>query len=113
MNNDKLTILWTSGEKDVAMKVAFRYADEVVQKNLWREVELLVWGASVLLAGSDADIKSKLLNLMEVGIQVKACIVCADEYEVTQELEDMGIELIMVSEHMNDIIANQKPLLSL
>lgn len=113
MDIEKLTVLWTSGEKDVALKVVLRYIDNVLEKQDWKQVELLIWGPSVQLAGDDESVKFKLEGLIQKGLKAKACIVCAEEYGVTKVLEDMGVELSMVGEEMTHIIQDQLPLLSL
>lgn len=113
MDNQKLTVLWTSGEKDVALKVVLRYIDNALDKQIWKEIELIIWGPSVQLAGDDENVKFKLESLIQRGLTVKACIVCAEEYGVTQVLEAMGVGLSMVGEELTHIIQDQKPLLSL
>ena len=113
MNNDKLTILWTSGEKDVALKVVLRYAESALEKGMWNAIELIIWGPSVQLAADDEDVRLKLEKLMTTGIQVKACIVCAEEYGVVDILEKMHVKLEMVGEELTRIIQDQTPLLSL
>ncbi|MEG1586132.1 MAG: DsrE family protein [Bacteroidales bacterium] len=113
MNNEKLTVLWTSGEKDVALKVVLRYIDNALQKQVWGDVELIIWGPSVQLAGDDENVKFKLESLLQRGLKAKACIVCAEEYGVSQVLEQMGVELSMVGEELTHLIQDQRPLLSL
>ena len=113
MSNEKLTVLWTSGERDVALKVVLRYVENVVNNQLWPSIDLLIWGPSVQLAADDDNIKLQLENMIAKGVKVKACIVCADEYGVNQMLDDIGVELTMVSDELTHIIQEQKPLLSL
>lgn len=112
MNNEKLTILWTSGEKDVALKVVLRYIDNLLEKQVWSELELIIWGPSVQLAGDDEMVKLKLENLLTKGLKAKACIVCADEYGVSQNLESVGIVLEMVADELTRLIQDQRPLIS-
>ncbi|MEG0949147.1 MAG: hypothetical protein RR212_05990 [Bacteroidales bacterium] len=113
MDIQKLTVLWTSGEKDVALKVVLRYIDNALEKKTWQEIDLIIWGPSVQLAGDDETIKLKLESLMQRGLKAKACIVCAEEYGVAPVLEKMGVTLSMVGEELTHIIQDQMPLLSL
>lgn len=113
MENEKLTILWTSGEKDVALKVVLRYAESALEKGLWKQIEILVWGPSVQLAADDENVKAKIESLIAQGVKMKACVVCAEEYGVTQTLEEMHVKLDMVGEDVTRIIQDQTPLLSL
>lgn len=113
MDNQKLTVLWTSGEKDVALKVVLRYIDNALEKKTWPTIDLIIWGPSVQLAGDDENVKFKLESLIQRGLKAEACIVCAEEYGVTEVLEKMGVKLSMVGEELTHIIQNQQPLLSL
>ncbi|MGL4293277.1 MAG: DsrE family protein [Bacteroidales bacterium] len=106
-------MLWTSGEKDVALKVVLRYIENALDKQVWKDVELLIWGPSVQLAGDDENVKVKLDALIKRGLKAKACVVCAEEYGVTKSLEDMGVELSLVGDELTHIIQDQLPLLSL
>lgn len=113
MDNQKLTVLWTSGEKDVALKVVLRYIDNALENKTWPSIHLIIWGPSVQLAGDDEAVKHKLENLLERGLKADACIVCAEEYGVTETLEQMGVKVSMVGDDLTHIIQNQQPLLSL
>ena len=113
MENDKLTILWTSGEKDVALKVVLRYAESVLEKGLWKQIEIIIWGPSVQLAADDEVVKAKVESLISEGVKFKACVVCAEEYGVSKALEDMNVQLEMVGEEVTRIIQDHTPLLSL
>ncbi|MEG1615687.1 MAG: DsrE family protein [Bacteroidales bacterium] len=113
MENEKLTILWTSGEKDVALKVVLRYAEGALEKGMWKAIDLIIWGPSVQIAADDETVRLKVQKLIEQGVKVKACIVCAEEYGVTETLEKMNVQLEMVGEEITHIIQDQTPLLSL
>ena len=112
MDSDELYVLWTSGELDVAMKVVLRYIENVLTKETWKEIDLLIWGPSVKLAAEDDSVKVKLENLMKKGLKAEACIVCAEEYGVSDTLKSMGVRLEMTADTVTEIIKKQKPLIS-
>ncbi|MDO5569973.1 MAG: hypothetical protein Q4F97_00720 [Bacteroidales bacterium] len=112
MSNEKLTILWTSGEKDVAAKVVLKYAEEIVEHKLWNEIEVIVWGPSVKLLCDDNAVKTKVEKLIYQGVEFSACIVCTDDYGVANILTQMGVRLEMVGEKLTHLIQDQKPLIS-
>lgn len=41
---DKLVVVWTSGDKEVAMKMVFMYTYNAKKQGWWDDVTLLVWG---------------------------------------------------------------------
>jgi uncharacterized protein (DUF983 family) len=67
---DRLAVLWTSGDADVAHKVAFMYAHILV---------------------GDKDLQAKVKAMQEDGVVVEACIACAMEYGVMDQLKALGI----------------------
>jgi Uncharacterized protein conserved in archaea len=112
MSNEKLTILWTSGEKDVATKVVLKYVESLVEHKFWKEIEVMVWGPSVKLVCDDDTVKTKVTKLISSGIVFSACVVCADDYGVTNILTQMGIKLEMMGEKLTHLIQEQKPFIS-
>ena len=110
---EKLTVLWTSGDKDLAQKVVFRYIDNILDKKVWSGIRLIIWGPSVKLAGKDKEIREKLSVFIDEGVEILCCTICADEYDVALPIETLGIKLDMVEDEITRTIQNHEPLLSL
>ncbi len=87
----KLHILWTTGEKEVAMKVIFPYLINAKANGWWDEINLIIWGPSARLAADDQDIQRLLNDTFDSGITVEACQACTDAYKVTAKLIDLQI----------------------
>ena len=88
----QLHILWTTGEKEVAMKVIFPYIINAKANGWWEEINLIIWGPSALLTGNgDPDILRQLQDVMDSGITVEACQACTDAYLVTEKLLSLGM----------------------
>ncbi len=87
----KLHLLWTTGEKDVAMKVIFPYLVNAKANGWWDEINLIIWGPSAKLTGGDLDIHRQLKDMFDSGITVEACQACTDAYQVTEKLITLGI----------------------
>ena len=102
-NADKLVILWTSGDKEVAEKMVFLYTFNSKRFGWWDDITLIVWGPSTKLLSEDTDLQEYIKKIMDQGTVVKACKACADEYDVSGKLEEMGIEVKYVSEFTNYI----------
>lgn len=95
---DKLLIVWTSGDPEVALNMVFMYAHNAKKKGWWKEVRLVIWGPSAELAVKNADIKSKLMEMDKDGVELMACKACADRYEASKELESMGVEVLYIGQ---------------
>jgi hypothetical protein len=89
----RLAVLWTSGDPEVAHRVCLMYAHAAQTQNWFDQVRLIVWGPSARLLAADKDLQAKIKSMMEDGVQVQACVVCADSYGVSQRLRDQGIEV--------------------
>jgi hypothetical protein len=90
-DKDKLVIVWTSGDKEVAVKMVFLYAINAQKYNWWEDITLLIWGPSAKLITEDEDLQIKLKKTIDSGIEVLACKGCADSYGVSDELEKLGV----------------------
>ena len=88
-NKDKLVVLWTSDDPYVAERVAFMYTHAAKTAGWFEEVTLIIWGPSAKLAAENIKVQEKLKAMKEDGIIIEACIVCANEYGVTDALKDM------------------------
>jgi hypothetical protein len=87
----KLHLLWTTGEKEVAMKVVFPYLINAKANGWWDDINLIIWGPSALLTVDDADIHQQLQDVLDSGITVEACQACTDGYQVSDRLAAWGI----------------------
>ncbi|MDH3892334.1 MAG: DsrE family protein [candidate division Zixibacteria bacterium] len=91
--DDHLVILWTSGDKEVAIKMVFMYAFNAKKNGWWEEITFIVWGPSSKLTSEDSDIQDYIKKMLGEGIDIKACKACADLYGVSDTLASIGIEV--------------------
>ncbi len=89
-NPDQLVVLWTSDDPYVAERVAFMYTHAAKTAGWFSEVTLIIWGPSAKLAAENIQVQDKLKAMQEDGVVIEACIVCANAYEVTDILKNMG-----------------------
>lgn len=92
-DGSKLAVVWTSGDPDVAHRVCLMYTHAAKTNQWFEEVRLVVWGPSARLLAGDKDLQTKVKSMMADGVNVQACIVCADMYGVTEALRGLGIEV--------------------
>jgi hypothetical protein len=93
---DKLAILWTSQDKEVAQKMVFMYAKNSKLRDWWGQVRLIIWGPSAKLLATDGELQEELEELKQAGVELQACKACADQYGVSGRLADLGIEVIFM-----------------
>jgi hypothetical protein len=90
---DKLYILWTSGDPITADKMVLMYALNSKLQGWWKEVTVVIWGASAKLVAEKETIQQKVLDLLDAGVKVEACKACADQIDVTTKLERIGVDV--------------------
>ncbi len=111
-SSEKLVILWTSGDKEVAEKMVFMYTYNSKKFDWWKDITLVVWGPSAKLLSEDSDLQDYIKKIMEQGTVVKACKGCADMYGVSDKLSELGIEVKYMSE-FTDYIKEGRHILTL
>jgi len=95
---EKLVIVWTSGDREVALKMVFMYAANSRKYDWWRDITLVVWGPSAKLLAGDKELQEYIRNLKSAGVDLKACKMCADMYGVSPQLERLGITVKYMGE---------------
>lgn len=101
---EKLTILWTSRDPEVAHRMVLMYG-KAAKSNQWFDVvRLIIWGPSARLVAADKDIQAKLIDMKQNGIVIEACVVCADSYGITERLRELGIEVKPMGKPLSSII---------
>lgn len=100
----RLAVVWSSGDPDVAHRVCLMYAHAAATNRWFDEVRLIVWGPSARLLAGDKDLQAKIQAMMKDGVNVQACIVCAESYGVTETLRGLGIEVKPMGRPLTDIL---------
>ena len=103
-DDEKLVILWTSGDRDVALKMVFMYAGNAPRFEWWKHITLVVWGPSSKLLSEDQEVQESLQKMMDAGIIAKACKACADQYGVSEKLEELGVTVKYMGGELTDYI---------
>ena len=111
--NNELYVLWTSGDKEVALSMAFMYTFNSKTKGWWDEVTLIVWGPSAKLLAIDDEIQGRVRQMIEAGVHVTACVACAQMYGVTGILENIGIDVKPMGIPLTELLKSGKKVLSI
>lgn len=93
MKKEKLLVLWTSKDKEVALNMVFMYTLNSKFREWFKEVKLVIWGPSTALAAEDQDIKDHIEKMKEIGVVIEACKACCENYGVTDNLLELGIDV--------------------
>lgn len=100
---NKQLILWTSGDREVALKMVFMYALNCRKFSWMDEVRLLVWGPSAKLLSEDAELQTYLKELKTSGVELYACKACADMYGVSNKLSELGVTVLYAGEMLANL----------
>lgn len=92
-NSNKLAVLWTSDDPNLAEKMAFMYTYNAKRQGWFDEVVLIVWGPSAKLASENEMIQEYLKKMKDAGVKLEACLYCAKMYGVEDKLSDLGIDV--------------------
>lgn len=88
-----LKVIWTSGDKDVAMKMVHMYVYNAKVYEWWDDIELVIWGPSSKLLAEDQDLQDNIAAMLKKDIKVTACMACAKSYDVDEKLAGLGIDV--------------------
>lgn len=92
-NSNKLAVLWTSDDPNLAEKMAFMYTYNAKRQGWFDEVVLIIWGPSAKLAAENEMIQDYLKKMKEAGVKVEACLYCAKMYDVDKKLTKLGVDV--------------------
>ena len=90
---EKLVVLWTSGDPDVAEKSCLMYTHAAKRNGWFDEVVLIVWGSSSRLLAENEALQEKVKAMIKDGVILEACIACSNMLGVTEELKALWIDV--------------------
>lgn len=99
-----LVVLWTSGDREVALKMVFMYTLNAKLKGWWKEAIFIVWGPSAKLLAEDTELQEQIQKMDEAGIVLEACKKCSDMYGVSEKLEAMNIDVRYMGEPLTNYL---------
>ena len=112
-NNDKLHILWTNADEQTTQLMVMMYATNAKVKLWWKDVLVIIWGATAKLAADNDTIQQHILMAQNVGVQFSACEACARQLGVIEQLRALNIEVRYWGEPLTEILKNGAPLLTI
>jgi hypothetical protein len=105
-NSNKLAVLWTSDDPNLAEKMAFMYTYNAKKQGWFDEVVLIIWGPSAKLTAENTMIQEYIKKMQEAGVKTEACLYCAKMYGVDEKLAELDIDVkgmgIPLSNYLKD-----------
>jgi hypothetical protein len=111
--NEKLVIVWTSGDREVALKMVFMYTLNAKTREWWDDITLVVWGPSAKILTEDEELQGYMKRIMDSGVTVKACKGCSDQYGISEDLKELGINVLYVGKELSDYIKEGRNVLTI
>jgi hypothetical protein len=89
------------------------YSINSIIRGWWERVTIIVWGATAPLVSENKDIQKKIKEAQEKGIRIIACKACADQLDVSENLEELGIEVEFTGEFLTNILKSKEALITI
>ncbi|MDD1715097.1 MAG: hypothetical protein LUQ61_07555 [Methanoregulaceae archaeon] len=103
---DELAILWTSSDREVALKMVFSYVHNAAGKKWWKNLTFIIWGPSTRLLSQDRELQEHIHKMKEGGVILQACRTCAEEYDVVPILIGLDIDVKLMGEPLTRLLKN-------
>ena len=107
-----LHVLWTTGEKDVAIRMVFVYLLNSKGNGWWDDIHLIIWGPSAKLLSEDPLIQQEVDYLLQSGIFIEACEGCTESYGITAKIRGFGIPVRYMGESLTEILNGDDKLIT-
>ena len=70
----------------------------------FNEVTVIIWGPSAKLTAENVKVQEQLKAMQYDGVEIRACIACADAYGVTEQLKNLNIEVAGMGKPLSDYL---------
>jgi hypothetical protein len=111
-NMDSIVVLWSSGDREVALNMVLMYTYNAKKRGWWDDVRLIVWGPSSKVLSEDQELQEKIREMQEAGVLVEACKACADRYGVSEDLEQLGINVYYIGKQLTAYIKEERSIIT-
>ncbi len=99
---NKLLIVWSTAEIEVAKKMVLLYSSVILPRGYWDKAHLMIWGTYAKHLAENSELQDIVAKINQTGVELSCCVVCSDEYAVTEKLASLGIDMI----HTGEILTN-------
>lgn len=92
-NSDKLVVVWTSDNLELAKSMVFMYTHNAKRYNWFNDVTLIIWGPSAKFAAENEEIQKEIAQMKESGVKIEVCVACAIMLGVEDKLRKLGYDV--------------------
>ena len=92
MKKNKLLIVISSADVEVAQKFPLLYSSVALPREYWKKVHMMFWGPSIKLL-THKDVQEKVKQIQATGVKMSACVVCVEDYNLTKQLKKLNIKV--------------------
>lgn len=107
-DSEKLVVIWTSGNIEVAKKMVYMYTYNAKKYGWWKDITFIIWGPSSNLLAENNELQEYLKKMKEEGIVLEACKACTDMYEVSNKLIELGVDVKYMGTVLTDYIKSDR-----
>jgi hypothetical protein len=104
---DKLAIIWITDNEEAALNMVLMYTLKSNQNKWWKECRLVTWGPSNKLVCSSKEVQELIREIQGEGVKVMACQRCAERYGLTEQLKNLGIEVMLMGEPFTEYLKDE------
>ncbi|MDX9756938.1 MAG: DsrE family protein [Sulfurimonas sp.] len=101
---NKLLIVWSSADEEVAKKLILLYGSVMLPRGYWDEATIMIWGPSAKLLAESEDLQERVKTVMKTGVKFNVCVVCSDDYGVTDRLNELGVDPVHTGEMLTNAL---------
>lgn len=110
---EKLTILWTTTNRETIFKMISMYAINAKRYGWWNEIDIIIWGGSAKVVGEDTQVQTEVLEMLNSGINVMACKSCTDSFGVSDTIMKLGVKVEFMGEPLTNALKSGDKILTL
>ena len=110
---DKINILWITDNKDSIFNMLTMYTINSKKYGWWQYVNVIIWGASAKLVGTDPQVQTEIKAMINQGVTIEACKDCCDNFGVTDQLTKLGINVRYMGQPLTDYIKKGEKILTI
>jgi len=103
---NKLLIVWSTAEIEVVKKMILLYGSVILPRGYWDEAHIMIWGPSAKLLAENKELQKRVAEVRDTGVTFSCCVVCSDDYGVTQKLASLGKDMIHTGEMLTSSLQN-------
>ncbi|MEM1484545.1 DsrE family protein [Oscillospiraceae bacterium PP1C4] len=112
-NAKELYILWTNADELTSQMMVMMYARNAMLHHWWDSVTVIIWGATAKLVAENKIIQEEMLLAKQAGVHFSACIACAINLGVRENLESLGVEVIPWGQGLTQLIQDKCNLITI